>query len=219
MDTPAPSKHNRETFDKISEEKRERILSVAISEFASKGFNNANTNIIAKKAGISVGSLYKYFQTKEDFFLTAVGHGIQLLEKTLEHVLSEESDLFGKIERILRIIQIHSRENRDIIRLYYEMTAEGNSDLIKRLSSEMESISAKVYTSLLAEAKEKGLVDPEIEERIFAFCIDNLFVTLQFSYATEYYRERMRIYLQEDAENDEKVVQAMMRFIRKALEK
>lgn len=214
-----PTKHNRETFDKIPEEKRARILAVAISEFASRGFNNANTNIIAKKAGISVGSLYKYFQTKEDFFLTAVGHGIGQLEKTLEEVLHEESDLFGKIESILRIIQRHSRENRDIIRLYNEMTAEGNSDLIKRLSSELESISAKVYTSLLSEAKSSGLIDPEIEERIFAFCIDNLFMILQFSYATEYYRERMRIYLGEDATDDEKVVQAMLKFIRKALEK
>ncbi len=219
VSTPTPSKHNRETFDKIPEEKRTRILSVAIAEFANRGFNNANTNIIAKKAGISVGSLYKYFETKEDFFLTAVGYGISQLEKTLEEVLHDENDLFGKIESILRIIQRHSRENRDIIRLYNEMTAEGNSELIKRLSSELESISANVYASLLIAAKEADLIDKTIDERIFAFCIDNLFMILQFSYATEYYRERMKIYLGEDAENDEKVIQSILLFIRKALQK
>ncbi|MGJ4745017.1 TetR/AcrR family transcriptional regulator [Leptospira sp. SA-E8] len=213
------SKYNRDTFDKIPEEKRTRILSVAIAEFANRGFNNANTNIIAKKAGISVGSLYKYFDTKEDFFLTAVGYGIHQLEKTLEEVLREDSDLFGKIERILRIIQKHSRENRDIIRLYNEITAEGNSELIRGLSSDMESVSAKVYTSLLAEAKKSGSVGKEVDEKIFAFCIDNLFMILQFSYATEYYRERMKVYLGKDVDNDEKVVKGMMSFIRRALEK
>ncbi|TGK07788.1 TetR/AcrR family transcriptional regulator [Leptospira semungkisensis] len=214
-----PSKYNRETFDKIPEEKRTRILSVAIAEFANRGFNNANTNIIAKKAGISVGSLYKYFDTKEDFFLTAVGYGINQLEKTLEQVLNDENDLFGKIESILRIIQKHSRENQDIIRLYNEITAEGNSDLIRGLSSELESISAKVYTSLIANAKKSGVVGKEVDEKVFAFCIDNLFMTLQFSYATEYYRERMNIYLGKDVDNDEKVVKGILSFIRRALEK
>ncbi|TGJ98784.1 TetR/AcrR family transcriptional regulator [Leptospira langatensis] len=214
-----PSKYNRETFDKIPEEKRTRILSVAIAEFANRGFNNANTNIIAKKAGISVGSLYKYFDTKEDFFLTAVGYGIHQLEKTLEEVLNDDNDLFGKIESILRIIQKHSRENQDIVRLYNEITAEGNSDLIRGLSSELESISAKVYTSLIAEAKKSGVVGKEVDEKIFAFCIDNLFMILQFSYATEYYKERMSIYLGKDMDDDEKIVRGILSFIRRALER
>ncbi|TGK22427.1 TetR/AcrR family transcriptional regulator [Leptospira fluminis] len=213
-------KYYSETFERIPEEKRNRILSVAITEFANRGFNNANTNVIAQKAGISVGSLFKYFDTKEDFFLTAVGHGINQLEKTLETVLTEQNDLFGKIESILRIIQTHSRENQDIIRLYNEMTSEGNSDLIRKLSSELETISAKVYTSLLKNAKKQGVVSKEVDERIFAFCLDNLFMTLQFSYATEYYKERMRIYLGDAMiGNDEKIVQGLMKFIRRALAK
>ncbi|PJZ69753.1 AcrR family transcriptional regulator [Leptospira perolatii] len=211
-------KYYQEPFERISEEKQNRILSVAIAEFANKGFNNANTNTIATKAGISVGSLYKYFQTKEEFFLAAVNHGIGQLEKTLAFVLLEENDLFGKIESILRIIQRHSRENQDIIRLYNEMTSEGNSELIRKLSSELESVSAQFYTQLIAEAKKEKVVSSDINERLFAFCLDNIFMTLQFSYASEYYRERMKIYVGSDAfERDEEVISELMKFIRRAL--
>ena len=43
------------TFSNISEEKRTKILTVAVNEFANNGFNNANINTIAKKAEVSVG--------------------------------------------------------------------------------------------------------------------------------------------------------------------
>jgi AcrR family transcriptional regulator len=55
-------------FDKIPKEKRDRILSVAIKEFADNGFENTSIQQIAKKAGISVGSVYKYFENKETLF-------------------------------------------------------------------------------------------------------------------------------------------------------
>ena len=58
--------HHKATFDNISQEKRMRIINAATTEFALKGFDNANINNIAKKAGVSVGSLYKYFTNKQD---------------------------------------------------------------------------------------------------------------------------------------------------------
>ena len=60
------NKHHKDAFDRISEERRERILEVGTEEFSSKGYENANINVIAKNAGISIGLMYKYFATKED---------------------------------------------------------------------------------------------------------------------------------------------------------
>ena len=41
------------------------ILETAKSILDSEGLKNFNTNYIAKKSGISIGSLYQYFQSKE----------------------------------------------------------------------------------------------------------------------------------------------------------
>ncbi|TGK85550.1 TetR/AcrR family transcriptional regulator [Leptospira bourretii] len=212
------TKHFNDSFERISEEKRNRILSTAISEFANRGFTSANTNTIAQKAGISVGSLYKYFETKEDFFLTVVDHGITQLEKTLESVLSMDLDMFGKIEKIIRIIQTHSRINQDIIRLYNEMTTESNYELITRLSGELESLSAKCYIEMINLAKKEGTISSDVDSNLSAFLLDNIFMTLQFSYSTVYYKERMKIYLGEDVfDKDEDVVAGVMKVIRRAL--
>ncbi|MCW7494281.1 TetR/AcrR family transcriptional regulator [Leptospira sp. 2 VSF19] len=212
------TKHFNDSFERISEEKRNRILSTAISEFANRGFTSANTNTIAQKAGISVGSLYKYFETKEDFFLTVVDHGITQLEKTLESVIAMDLDLFGKIEKIIRIIQTHSRINQDIIRLYNEMTTESNYELITRLSGELESLSAKCYIEMINLAKKEGTISSEVDSNLSAFLLDNIFMTLQFSYSTVYYKERMKIYLGDDVfDKDEDVVAGVMKVIRRAL--
>lgn len=97
------------------------------------------------------------------------------------------------------------------------MTSESNSELINRLSSELESISAKCYTQIIDLAKEEGIIPVDTNSSIHAFLLDNIFMSLQFSYATEYYKERMKIYLGEDVfERDEDVIIGVMQFIRRA---
>jgi hypothetical protein len=86
------------------------------------------------------------------------------------------------------------------------------------LSRKMETISAQFYRALLAESKKSGMVDPQIEEYVTSYCLDNLILLLQYSYTTDYFRERMKIFAGENAlEDDEKIIRGMMYFIRKAL--
>jgi len=59
----------KELFLKISKEKQEMFLSVAMSEFTSKPFEQVSVNTIVKKAGISRGSFYTYFEDLESLFI------------------------------------------------------------------------------------------------------------------------------------------------------
>ncbi|WP_199563519.1 MULTISPECIES: TetR/AcrR family transcriptional regulator [unclassified Oceanispirochaeta] len=212
-----PMKYHNDSYDRISQEKKDRIISVALDEFATKGFSNANTNVIAEKAGISVGSLFKYFENKENFFLTVINYGVSQLETVLGSVVASDESLETKLETILRTILSHTRSNENIVKLYNEMTSEGNSELIKRLSSDMETVSAEAYTHVISQAKIAGKIADDIDVRVFAFALDNLFMSLQFSYASEYYKERMKIYVGEDVfDNDELIIQEMMKFISRA---
>lgn len=209
--------YHKETFDRIPEERRNRIIDVAIKEFAYKGFDNANINKIASDAGVSVGSIYKYFNTKDDLFLTCVHIGVTTLEKVLNDILNSNDDLFIKIEKIIRVIQSHSRSQKDLIVLYNEMTSESNSELTWKLSSEMETISANVYSSLIRQAQDNGLVNKNISAGLFAFFLDNILMMLQFSYGCEYYRERFKIYAGNDIlDNDDLVVNQLLMFLKAA---
>lgn len=53
------------------EEKRRRIIQAAIQVFACDGLSNGKISTIARKAGIGKGTVYEYFNSKEEIF-TAV---------------------------------------------------------------------------------------------------------------------------------------------------
>jgi TetR/AcrR family transcriptional regulator len=205
-------------FENISEEKRKAVLEAASAEFAELGYNAANINIIARKAGVSIGSLYKYFSTKENLFLAVAGHSVSFLSGILDAILDrKEADFFDRVEQIIRMIQKHAREQSVLVNLYNEITTEGNRELVSRLSYQMESVSASCYEKLITQGKADGSLPLDIDSAIFSFHLDNLFIALQFSYASEYYRERMKIFLgQELADDDESIVSATMQFIRRA---
>ncbi|WP_028974710.1 TetR/AcrR family transcriptional regulator [Spirochaeta cellobiosiphila] len=205
-------------FDRISTQKKERILSYAGKEFAQKGYVGANINVIAKNIGISVGSLYQYFGTKENLFLATVHRGRRELEVVIEKNAMLETSFLGKIENLIEAVQVHSRRNPDSILLYAELTAEGNNSIADRLSSEMETITARYYTELISYYQKKGIITNKGEPHYLAFFIDNLLLTLQFSYVNAYYRERMKVFLhKENVDNDETLKEALTEFISNSL--
>ncbi len=64
----------RPRFNKLPEEKRERILEAAAKEFVAHGYEGASLNQILAEAGISKGAAYYYFDDKADVYATAVLH-------------------------------------------------------------------------------------------------------------------------------------------------
>jgi AcrR family transcriptional regulator len=211
------AQYYKSTFDRIPPEKRARVIDTAIAEFALKGFDNANINTIAEKAGVSVGSLYKYFDSKESLFLTVIHFGMETLDATLRDAVDSTDDILVKVEKIVRLIQKHSRQNQNLIRLYNEITSESNSELVRKISRDMEAISSNAYSSLIIKAQQQGEARKDLDPRLFAYFVDSLFMTLQFSYACEYYQERFKIYAGEGIlDNDELVVQQFLSFIKAA---
>eukprot|EP01041_Mallomonas_annulata_P041364 gene41364-65435_t len=68
---PGPPKFRRRKADRPNE-----IVEAALAVFAEKGFAAARLDEIARRAGVSKGALYLYFETKEDIFRAVVGQVI-----------------------------------------------------------------------------------------------------------------------------------------------
>lgn len=211
-------KRYKEAFERASDERKEKILEVGIEEFSSKGYENANINIIAKNAGISVGLMYKYFSTKEDLFITCIQRGMSILDTILEDIMNSDDKLLKKAENVIRATCKHSKKNANYIKLYNEITSGKNPDLVNTLVNEIETVTSKRYISSIAQAFAKGDVRDDLDPRLFAFFLDNLLTSLQFSFTCEYYRKRFEIYTGVDVENmdEEQIVSQLLKFIESA---
>lgn len=209
---------HKPTFDNISQEKRAKILTVSIEEFATKGFENANINTIAKRAQVSVGSLYKYFDTKVDLFLTSVNYGANFLESVLDPLVASDEDVMKKLEKLIRAAISFSRKYSVMIKLYNECTTEVNAEIGKEVARKLEIITANAYKTAIIQGQVAGEIRTDIDPGMAAFMVDNLLINVQFSYACDYYSERYKIYAGNDIfEKDEFAIENVLRFIKAAL--
>lgn len=215
--TELTNRSYKPTFDNIPKEKRERILAVATNEFANNGFENTSIYRIAKRAKISVGSLYKYFDSKDDIFITVVHMGLHKLEELLTELYKKDEDVIIKVERIIREIIYFSRKYPDLIKLYAVVTASKSSPLLVSVAQKMEAISAQIYTQAILGGQKTGDVREDIDPAFFAFMLDSIFMSLQFSYACDYYKKRYAIYDEKGKfSSDEFVVEQSLKFIKAA---
>ena len=204
-------------FDKIPKEKRDRILNVAIEEFANNGFENTSILQIAKKSGISVGSVYKYFENKETLFSMVVREGLSSIEELLMSLAGSSEDILVKAEKIIRSLLEYSRQNPELVKLYCQLTTSDNSAFLNSLSQRIEAVSASVYTATISKAQDTGDVRNDISPAFFAFLLDNISMMLQFSTACDYYKERFYIYTGKQAtESDDLIVEQTLKFLKAA---
>jgi len=194
---PEEKKQKRwtETFEHLPDEKRERILNCAKCAFARSGLNGANINNIAAEAGISIGSLYKYFRTKEDLFLALIEESHELIGSTIDTVLERCPGFFERVECLLEQAVATSRSDPDSVRLYIACTTEELSSLAERLSNRIESVSADKYRAMVAEAKKNGEIRADLDNGWTAFFLDDLFLMTQYSVGSAYYAERLRLFV------------------------
>lgn len=210
--------HHKPTFDNIPAEKRARVIDAATKEFAKKGYHDASVSSIAAKAGISVGAIYKYFENKQDLFLTIIDESIVRIENLLLGLVKTDEDVMIKVEKILREIISVSRENGVLINLYNSMTSINDKKLASQFATEMEQITAEIYTQAIIEGQANGEIRQDIDPKVAAFLIDDLFMSLQFSFANDYYIQRFKLYCGDDAINkDEFIIREVLKFVKSAL--
>lgn len=205
-------------YKKLDEKTMDLILETGIDQFAQCGLDRANINTIARTAGVSVGVLYKYFGDKDGFFLACVRHSLALLDQVLQGAVAHETDIESGIRSIVSALIVHARDHQSHNALYNEITSGGCKKYAAELAREIEGRTARVYSELLENARAAGTVDPELDPRLFAFFLDDLFMMLQFSYSCDYYAERMKIFCGGDiADDTDKMTECFMRFAKNAL--
>lgn len=82
----------------LDTKRRNAILNAALKEFASKGFDHASTNVIAKEANISKPLLFHYVANKQELFLVVYDYFYNLLMcEYYERVNYEEHELIDRL--------------------------------------------------------------------------------------------------------------------------
>src|SRR6476659_2510768 len=76
----------KERKERERQQRSNDILEAARRLFESKGFLNTTLQDVAKEAEISVGLIYRYFESKEDIFASLALKGAEVFDSELEAI-------------------------------------------------------------------------------------------------------------------------------------
>jgi len=206
----------KETFRRIPKDKRDHVFTVAVSEFAANGYAATSINQIARKAGISIGSMYSYFDSKEDLFLAVVDKGYELLERVF-HGLRQEGPFREQLLELLNAAVWYAQRHPDMNNLYLSMMTEELAPLAMRLSSRAEKVSVEYYQRMLSRAVQQGELRPDLDVPMAAYLIDNNVLLLQLACSSGYHQYRLQHFLAQRAEDKQQLAAQLCDMIMRSL--
>lgn len=161
----------KEQFKEIRINKKALIMDAAMDLFANEGYHPSSISKIAKKAGISKGLLYNYFESKENLLVQIMTAGLEkmlsVFDPNNDGVLSEE-EMTNFISDIFNML----KENQQYWKLYYAVFLQPK--VHKLLAPEYEKMLTKFMQMLVDYYKSHGLKNPEQEAMIFGSLIDGI---------------------------------------------
>jgi TetR/AcrR family transcriptional regulator, mexJK operon transcriptional repressor len=113
-----------------SVDKREEVLGIASEHFLAKGFDGTSINVMAREAGISKESIYRYFGSKEELFMAVVErelsfYGSGMLETAHNYEgESFQEALYRVAEATMRVVS--TDRTLALRRLVFQMSATGS---------------------------------------------------------------------------------------------
>jgi AcrR family transcriptional regulator len=97
----------------VSEERKDQIMSAAEDVFAKKGFDKARMDDIADKTGLSKGTLYLYYKSKDDLIIAIVDRIFQREFSSFENIdmsdMSATDAIWLFTDTVIRDIKIFMR--------------------------------------------------------------------------------------------------------------
>jgi len=158
-------------------EKYKRIIDAATKVFAKKGFYNAKVTEIAHEAGIADGTIYIYFNHKDDILISLFEEKMKEVLDNMKKQISLESDPLKKIEKFALVHLKLIQDNKDIAEII-QVELRQSSKFMKNYRNTKFFEYLDLIGHIIEEGKEKGLVRedilPGIAKRAFFGALDEM---------------------------------------------
>ena len=83
-------------------QRQEEILEAATQLFATHGYSDTDTQVLADKLQVGKGTLYRYFPSKRELFLAAVD---RLMRRVVEHIDASIAGLEDPLDQIAHAVR------------------------------------------------------------------------------------------------------------------
>jgi AcrR family transcriptional regulator len=165
----------KQTFLNLPEEKRKAFLAIALDEFANNDYNTASVSKIVEKAGIAKGSVYQYFEDKQDLFLYLLDFANQEMMAHITQTPPPEpnADFFTMLRWQMSVsvqaavkFPVHSK----LARRAYTTPLPFHDTILEKA----RKVRAEYFQGMIAQAQASGRLDPNLDPEIASFMVQGM---------------------------------------------
>lgn len=157
------------------ERTRARLLVAAKEVFEKSGFLNARVSDIAEKAGLSHGSFYHYFESKEEIFREVAELVEDQLSAPMGDVILDRKSSATPEERIREAVRRHMQSYREeapimgVIEQVYRYDEQVKAARIRRHRRYNQQVAQAI-----AQLQRRGLADPTLDPEVAAMVLGSM---------------------------------------------
>jgi len=152
----------------LTDLRREEILTAAIKVFGKKGFAATCVGDVAEAAKIAKGTVYLYFESKEEIYATA----IRLAVERLQALAAERTRAAtGVRERLTVAISVRMEFWHEQINLYRLLLTVGREPQHKRQTHDLLRLGHAYFVAILKEGVEAGEIAGTVDLETVAWAI------------------------------------------------
>ncbi|GAA0352831.1 TetR/AcrR family transcriptional regulator [Bacillus horti] len=159
--------------EEYKEKKKEQILTSALACFAQKGFTAATIDDIVAHSGISKGSIYNYYKSKDDIY-------IDLLNTNTSHYMEQITEQFSKLHSAIdkitflfdHYINVDPQDEQRLgyVSVFYEFIFHSTRDEdIHALVTKRKNHLLKLMKDIIEQGQQAGEVKKELDPELYAY--------------------------------------------------
>jgi AcrR family transcriptional regulator len=161
----------------VEEFRTSAIQEAALRVISQRGLDGASMQAVASEAGIAKGTIYLYFDSREDMIARTAAWAVSQLTKRLEPLLAE-SNRAPFPERLRQIVDTkleYFHLHREVFRLYKEVCAsdKSRSDACSRNRKHYDEY-LQSLSAMLRRAMKRGEVRRADPERLALFIAEGV---------------------------------------------
>jgi TetR/AcrR family transcriptional regulator, fatty acid metabolism regulator protein len=151
-------------------DKRERILDAAVRVLARKGFHATRVSEVAKAAGVADGTIYLYFDSKDELLVSLFEDRVERLLRFLETELPRAKTASDKLRRIIELQLGLLEGERDLAEVLTVILRQ-STKLMKEQAAPKFNAYLDVIARVVADGQASGELRDDVSPHLVARAI------------------------------------------------
>jgi AcrR family transcriptional regulator len=154
-----PKRKNSSPAAFLEPKNNQRLEAVVMEIFSNEDFHKANMRTIAKRAGVSFSTIYKYYGSKENLLFAFVDKKLKILTERMVDHLQGIDNLKDKLRKVFWLQMDYYERNPELGRIIF-MTVPMITWMKDKTFKQKKLIG--IWLETLQQGQKEGLLNPKV---------------------------------------------------------